>query len=216
MTRKKVFIADGGNAQYHSLMRKMGFDLVNDIRFADLVLFTGGADVTPMLYGEPKGRYTGCNTPRDIMEVGIFNKARSLNLPILGICRGSQFLCVMSGGRLVQHCTNHAIGDLHPIKTYDNRILRVTSTHHQMQDPSILPQDSYTYLAWADSLSNTYLDGNNEDMKIEKEAEIVYYKSTNALAIQCHPEFDNFPVSSLEYIAGLVDQLMNNNLKNNN
>ncbi len=67
-------------------------------------LFTGGQDVNPDVYGEPKSARCGeiCDT-RDRMETYIFREAvLNLGKPALGICRGIQFINAALGGSLYQ------------------------------------------------------------------------------------------------------------------
>lgn len=69
----------------------------------DGFLFTGGQDVTPSLYGEPATELCGETSPeRDKMERKLLALARELDKPVLGICRGIQFLNAALGGTLWQ------------------------------------------------------------------------------------------------------------------
>ena len=54
---------------------------------ADIVLFTGGEDVDPSLYGCEKHPTTYSNINRDLEEKAIFEKVKPHQL-CLGICRG--------------------------------------------------------------------------------------------------------------------------------
>ena len=68
----------------------------------DGILFTGGMDIEPALYGEEKWNDTVSTTPdRDRSESLIFRLAEERDLPILGICRGCQLINVALGGTLV-------------------------------------------------------------------------------------------------------------------
>jgi len=152
-----------------------------------LVVFTGGHDVTPELYGENVGNQTYYSLSRDIYEGHMFEIAQKHGIPCVGICRGSQFLCVKSGGKLVQDISGHAGRD-HKIETYDGRILVCNSSHHQMQ----LPSKDAVPLAWAHGRqSNRYLNGDNYDIvdDVDREYEVVYYPNINSLGMQYHPEW---------------------------
>lgn len=61
--------------------------LVDNIEEADIVMFTGGEDVDPSLYGCEKHPTTYSNIKRDLEEKAIFEKVRPDQL-CLGICRG--------------------------------------------------------------------------------------------------------------------------------
>lgn len=67
------------------------------------LLLTGGADVAPELYGEPRHPRLGAvDSARDAWEIALVAEARRLELPVLAICRGIQILNVALGGALVQ------------------------------------------------------------------------------------------------------------------
>lgn len=148
-----------------------------------LAVFTGGEDVNPSLYNEERNSRTYDCIERDNFEKSVFDKLVQLNIPLFGICRGAQFLCVMAGGKLCQHLDNHS--GYHDIETHDGRYVQVNSTHHQMQ----LPPKNAEVIAWAHpSRSKRYLGGGSTAMFPEKEYEIVYYPGIKALATQYHPE----------------------------
>lgn len=208
MSYRKIYVV-GDQFSYINWMQAK---LTSAMEEADLVLFTGGADVTPAYYGEPKHPRTGNDTFRDHKEKEAFLKARALNKHMLGICRGSQFLCVMSGGKLVQH--QEMQGYEHPIILKGGKVINITSTHHQAQYPYNLPKEEYEILGWTDNLSGFHLDGNNEELNPSKECEIVYYPATHCLGIQGHPEFQDFKDrdDTIEYLRGLLNDFLNDKL----
>lgn len=183
-------------------------------KYPDLVIFTGGADVNPDLYNENLGKYTRIDADLDAKCKKLYNNLRG-RTKFLGICRGSQFLTVMSGGSLIQHVNGHTkehdmtIGE-------DNKIIQVTSTHHQMLYPYTLDDDQFNLLGWSTYFnSDTYLNGKNEEYNLTKkflEPEIVYYKNTNSLAIQGHPEFESASKDFKKYTLYLISRLLNNKL----
>ena len=78
------------------------------IRECDGLLFPGGQDVDPALYGEAIRPECGELCPaRDGMEAALLDAALRLNKPVLGICRGLQFLNVHTGGTLYQDVAGH-------------------------------------------------------------------------------------------------------------
>ena len=69
----------------------------------DGLLLTGGQDVSPEFYGEERLNYCKeCSPERDRMEDLLLKGALQKDLPVLGICRGIQFLNAALGGTLYQ------------------------------------------------------------------------------------------------------------------
>lgn len=69
----------------------------------DGFLFTGGQDVAPELYGEKRLQECGeCSPERDKMESILLVEALKADKPVLGICRGIQFMNAALGGSLYQ------------------------------------------------------------------------------------------------------------------
>jgi putative glutamine amidotransferase len=70
----------------------------------DGLVFTGGSDLEPALYGqEPHPETAGVVPHRDRAELHLLEAALGRDLPVLGICRGMQLLNVHRGGDLDQH-----------------------------------------------------------------------------------------------------------------
>ena len=68
----------------------------------DAVLLTGGLDVDPQRYGQPRHETVEVDADRDAFEFALTRAALDRDLPLLGICRGAQVLNVAAGGSLVQ------------------------------------------------------------------------------------------------------------------
>lgn len=116
----------------------------------DAVIFSGGADVDPELYGaEPHPETDVPHSHRDAGELALLHAALERDMPTLAICRGFQLLNVARGGDLIQHLPEE-VGDgvhkdvpgeftHHPVEVKpDTRLAtiigeetRVTSHHHQ-------------------------------------------------------------------------------------
>ena len=173
--------------------------LVSDPDSVGLVVFTGGEDVSPHLYGH-KNVASYNSKDRDASEVAVFYNAYLNQIPMAGICRGAQFLCVMAGGHLVQDISNH--GNNHYLRYVDRDGVektspeKVTSTHHQMQYPWPIGEDKFEVLAWSSSaISNYYLyDGVRIPTtvalkELTMEPDVIFYKNINALVMQYHPEW---------------------------
>jgi putative glutamine amidotransferase len=83
------------------------------IEETDGLLLTGGEDVDPGRYGGAKHpSVTDVNPERDDYEIALIRHARSLNRPILALCRGIQVLNVACGGTLLQDIPSQVTGAL--------------------------------------------------------------------------------------------------------
>ena len=70
----------------------------------DGIVFSGGGDLNPTLYGAEPHDETDRPMPwRDEAEVRMLEAALARDMPVLAICRGSQLLNIVRGGDLVQH-----------------------------------------------------------------------------------------------------------------
>jgi putative glutamine amidotransferase len=70
----------------------------------DGVVFSGGGDLDPELYGADAHDATDVpRQERDAAELRLLEAALERDMPVLAICRGSQLLNVARGGDLVQH-----------------------------------------------------------------------------------------------------------------
>lgn len=181
---KKIFVV-GGDLEYANWF-PFQKEFVDSVEKAELVVFTGGSDVDPGFYNENKHPKTYSDPKRDYNELLIFNKVKELKIPMIGICRGSQFLCIANDGKLVQHQQNPTF--IHPMETYDDKVVFTTSTHHQAAYPFNLPEEDYKVLAWTEGISDIHEDGNEFELDPPVECEVVYYPKTQSLGIQGHPE----------------------------
>lgn len=68
----------------------------------DGILFAGGDDIAPDLYGQEVSHTAKVDVVRDTHEVTLMNLALEAKKPILAICRGMQLLNVVRGGTLYQ------------------------------------------------------------------------------------------------------------------
>lgn len=178
-------------------------------KYPDLIVFTGGEDVDPSIYGEKKGKHTHTNSNRDNNEHRFFHSL-SYRIPKLGICRGAQFLTVMVGGKLIQHVENHN-NSKHSISlsTMDNMEITIPSDHHQMMYPYEM-KTNYEILGHSTFFqSSVYLNGDNENITLPNdfvEPEIIHYPDYNALAIQAHPEWADYNSKDFKILRNLILQ----------
>lgn len=221
LENKKIYIVNGPKS-YVNWLINAGITIVDYIEDSDLVMFTGGEDVNPKLYDQLPNVKTHYNNNRDIVEVLAFKKAKQLNKPCIGICRGAQFLTVMSGGKLIQHVENH--GRRHLITFCDNSRFEVTSTHHQMMFPFELDSLDYNILGWAYQVGDGFENETDKETVFPDtayfsrhhcdpiEPEVVFYPKTNCLCIQSHPEMMDFESEAVIKFTNLVSAFLNNEI----
>lgn len=103
-------------------------DLARLVEELDGFLLSGGHDVDPALYGEKPLPQCGIPcTPRDEMEKILVALALEQDKPVLGICRGIQFLNAVLGGTLYQDIPAQRPSELehHQTPPYDRPVHRV-------------------------------------------------------------------------------------------
>ena len=127
-------------------------EIQHQLSMIDGILLTGGGDINPLLYDEEPSPLIGeTSLLRDDHEILLTKMAlEDEKLPILGICRGLQVLCVASGGTLIQDISKSTVchaqksarnEETHSIDIMDNTLLSrvlggtkktsVNSLHHQ-------------------------------------------------------------------------------------
>lgn len=127
----------------------------------DAVVFAGGADLDPALYGEaPHAATSGLRPERDAAELPLMRSALDRDLPTLGICRGMQLLSVVCGGSLVQHLPDVVGHDGHrPSRgvygTHEVRLRPGSRAHTILGDRVSVPSYHHQGLASAGSLTVT-------------------------------------------------------------
>jgi N5-(cytidine 5'-diphosphoramidyl)-L-glutamine hydrolase len=120
-------------------------EIVSAVNPSGIVL-SGGGDVDPGLYGGQACEIGSVITSaRDQCESKLLEIAIKRNIPVLGICRGMQFINVFFGGKLVADIKNidtigeHGVPCKHNIRITDNAVSKelgkdeflVNSYHNQ-------------------------------------------------------------------------------------
>ena len=115
----------------------------------DGVLLQGGADISPLAYGEAPRKPEWAGDPmRDRFEIELVQACVGAGKPLLGICRGAQLINVALGGSLHQDIPAHR-GEGYDAHAHEVRLepssglarlygelgpRRVVSIHHQAID----------------------------------------------------------------------------------
>ena len=128
--------------------------IMGQLEHIDALFLTGGSDIDPSTYDEnPHPKLEKVEAGRDKYELELIHLAMEKNIPILGVCRGSQLLNSVAGGTmyqdldseyddtLIQHrqpsardFLNHKIEVMEGTKLHDivgTTEMSVNSFHHQ-------------------------------------------------------------------------------------
>lgn len=188
---------------------RAGCRIVDDPTDADFVVFTGGHDVNPELYGEKALNKTYFDLERDEADIALWQLCRREGIPMVGICRGAQFLWVMKGGKLFQDVDNHNDG-VHEILVFkETKKYQASSVHHQMIRPEALPGMKLL----ANATESRYRESEKlVSSGMTSDFEIYTFPDEAIIAFQGHPEYDGFPNYS-ELCIRLINQYIYENDK---
>ena len=109
-----------------------------DLTNYDLIIFSGGEDISPAFYDGSRDLSFGINPERDTFERDTFAYCRQLGKKTLGVCRGHQLINAVMGARFVQDLRfveniNHSLW--HSLQSIDSDFIghftSVNSMHHQ-------------------------------------------------------------------------------------
>lgn len=173
------YLIIGYDGLIDTMFLSRGWDKADSIDQTDLVIFTGGADVSPELYGEYNQGLSHCNYTRDLREVEVFEYCLANKIACVGICRGAQLLTVLNGGKLVQDYDTEYPEDRvgygsHDIVDYETgQIIETSHTHHQVQIP--------------DLSKGELLSVDTRTCSVEG----VFYPETRCYCQQGHPEYND-------------------------
>jgi len=107
---------------------------------AKLVVFTGGEDINPIIYGHKITHSYFVNPARDLAELKVLKYALQTKKCILGVCRGHQLINAYLGGQLAQdivmdgkgeHPSNHSLESVNGGSWIVDTFTYVNSIHHQ-------------------------------------------------------------------------------------
>jgi gamma-glutamyl-gamma-aminobutyrate hydrolase PuuD len=91
-----------------------GAPVEETLAVVDALVFSGGSDLDPELYGADAHPETaGVVRERDEFELVLMRAALEQDVPLLAICRGSQVLNVARGGGIEQHVPDRVGHELH-------------------------------------------------------------------------------------------------------
>ena len=208
-----VYVHGPGAPEYMRMWAGRGFKVTSDIDAASIICFTGGEDVSPVIYGhrnvrDANGRELSyCNRRRDDRDALAYGIALADKKFQVGICRGGQFLNVMNEGTMWQHVNGHT-GSHNAMDVMTGEVIKVTSTHHQMMRPHAdgtiltVARESSFKLGWEEEWHIEHGDKSELD-----DVEAIWYDQTRSLCFQPHPEFEGAD-ECREYFFQLVERFL--------
>ena len=163
------------------------------VDMCDGILLTGGHDVTPTVYGEePLEGKVACCIARDNMEKHVLEDAMRKDKPILGICRGIQFINACLGGTLYQDLPMQHPSDIehhqkppYDVPVHDVYIRNATPLYDCLGSDKI-SVNSYHHQAVKDVAPGLEIMAESEDGIVEALHKPFY---SFLWAVQWHPEF---------------------------
>lgn len=75
---------------------------LESLRGRALIVFEGGADIDPALYGAKHTHTHWVSPSRDAWEKTCYDRAMEVGIPFIGLCRGHQLVAALNGGTLYQ------------------------------------------------------------------------------------------------------------------
>lgn len=180
------------------------------VQDVDILIFWGGGDISPHIYGEPNvASYGEGGGHRDAIEVDVMQEALRLQKPILGICRGAQLACAVLGGKLYQHVDRHTsahdmvIAEPYRDLAHDSTI-RTSSLHHQM----MIPTAEMEIIATAPGRSRCRENAEGVVYGDHNDPEVVYHAQKRVLMVQGHPEYTPQTSALTVFTKNLVQTLL--------
>ncbi len=188
-----------------TLMAEAGFERALTVEDADVIVFGGGGDISPELYGEKILSTTHVDFDQDIVEEEMYRKCVRLNKPMFGICRGAQLLHAMNQGTLWQDVNNHGGRDHYIVDIETDQRVLATSIHHQMLKVNsrmtlIAVTEEQIATSFKDGCHSMQLGENSHEIEVEAGA----YPESKCFFVQGHPE-----VGDAEYRSWCMNKLFN-------
>ena len=166
--------------------------LYDSLSLCDGIIFTGGPDVRPELFGETIIPSCGSiNDERDTYEIKLYKMAMELDKSILGVCRGVQVMNIAEGGNIYQDIYSQS-GTMLVHHTLDGKraFHNVAITDKNVFDKIKFSSDSFTVNSYHHQSVKCLADGYKAiAYSPDGLIEAIYMPSRRFVAgVQWHPE----------------------------
>lgn len=156
----------------------------------DAIILTGGGSVPSKFFISKENRHEQIN--RDMIEEKLLKCAINRRIPLVGICRGMQYINCLLGGRISTLNNLHPVGVEHNIYTQKGECYTVNSFHN---DGIFCEQLSEVLVPIAYDESRTIV-------------EAYRHKSNKIIGIQWHPERKMADKASVAYSLSLLQEIL--------
>lgn len=179
-----------------------GYSIVDSIEESDIVVLTGGGDISPKWYGQEPIPGTYYSDGRDRVDHDAIMRGHKLGKFMVGLCRGAQFLNVtINDGGMFQDVDGHTNG-YHTVRDHvtEKVLPDIITVHHQM----MIPSEEAVIVATA---NESTVRRDDKGLHIETDhddPEVLWYPGTRSLLFQGHPEFGHPPTT--RYFFELMDR----------
>ena len=150
-----------------------------DWEHIDLVLLVGDySDVDPSMYHQVPDGARDLNKRQDLEAYLFYLEALKWNIPIVGVCKGAQQLCVFNGGSLIQDVSRVGVHVVARTPHHGNggpEVATVPADHHQVMNLNGVPSCSI----WYENFNTGY-----------PEVVVFTNRASPQVGFQFHPEWD--------------------------
>ena len=186
------------------------------------VIFQGGRDIDPYLYGQENQGAVDTNLFNDWFDYALVSYAIEQNIPVFGVCRGMQMINVVRGGTLIQDIDHSLVthrkfldpdidpkkagykdvdfGKMHSVDLVSSGVLR------EVLEFDIIDVNSIHHQAIQNLGNSLVAEAVTEDGLIEA----ISWKEKNLLGVQWHPETDFADPNQVKIVEKWLEWVENN------
>ncbi len=172
--------------------------------YPDLLILTGGNNIDPHRYQQGECEAVAdVSEDRDATEFALITLAIEKRIPVLGICRGMQFINVFFGGTLRRHGAEEPEVALHAGTTHEVE-LRLPSTFNQFPESQLVVNSYHRQTIGAAQLAAPL-----RPLAVAPDGvvEALHHHSAQIFGIQWHPERKS---PSSEFDSFLLNMILEN------